>query len=125
MGSKKDQILCFLSISCHVAMGLLKLQSCSNVSGTPTAVSLPLFLCCNGCAVAMFLCVSSSPFTWNNVVVVILPVHSNILDRRISHARAIVTADGSENDIGGYLGSYLLAKIPKAFSQTLQQWLVR
>ncbi len=33
-------------------MGLLRLQSYSNVSGTPSAVSLPLFLCCHGCTVA-------------------------------------------------------------------------
>ncbi len=52
MGPKNDPVHCVLSISGHVAMGLLWLQSCNNVSGTPSAVSLPLFLHCHGCAVA-------------------------------------------------------------------------
>ncbi len=61
----------------------------------------------------------------NYIVVVILTVQCGILDRRISHAHEIVTADGSEDDIGGYLGAYLLARILTAFSLTLQQQLVR
>ncbi len=47
--------------------------------------------------------VPSSPFAWYHIVVVILPVHNSILDCRISHAQEIVTADGSEDDIGRYL----------------------
>ncbi len=51
----------------------------------------------------LFPGVPSSPFARYHIVVVILPVHSGILDRRISHVHEIVTADGSEDDIGGYL----------------------
>ncbi len=51
----------------------------------------------------LFPGVPSSPFARYHIVVVILLVHSGILHCRISHAREIVAADGSKDDIGGYL----------------------
>ncbi len=44
------------------------------------------------------------PVTWNHIVLVIVTVHSGILDSRISHAHEIMTTVGSEDDVGGYLG---------------------
>ncbi len=87
-------------------MALLRLQSYSSASGTPSPVSLPCFLCCRECTAALQLLfpeVPSLPFARYHIVVVILQAHSAILDRMISHAHEIVTADGSEDDISGYL----------------------
>ncbi len=71
---------------------------------------LPLLFPCLGFWVdgnalqLLFPGVPSSPFARYNIVAVILHVHSSILDHRISHVHDIVTtADGSEDDIGGYL----------------------
>ncbi len=70
---------------------------------------LPLLFPCLGFSVAMnalqllFPGVPSPPFTMYHIVVVILLVHSDILDCRIFHAHEIMTADGSEDDVGGYL----------------------
>ncbi len=70
---------------------------------------LPLLFPCLGFSVAvnalqlLFPGVPSSPFTRYHIVVVILPVHSGILGHRISYEHEIVTADGSEDDISGYL----------------------
>ncbi len=51
----------------------------------------------------MFPGIPSLPFARYHIVVVILPVHRGILDHRISHSHEIVRADGSEDDIGGYV----------------------
>ncbi len=51
----------------------------------------------------LFPGVHSSLFARYHIVVVILLLHSGILGHRISHANEIVTADGSEDNIGGYL----------------------
>ncbi len=70
---------------------------------------LPQLFPCLAFSVAMnalqLLCpgVPSSLFARYHIFVVILLVHSGILEHKISHAHEIVTADGSEDDVGGYL----------------------
>ncbi len=101
-GLRRALTLCSLdhiSLPCH----------CSGCRVIVVLQVLPLLFSCLGFSVAMnalqllFPGVPSSSFVRYHIVVVILPVHRGILDRRISHVHEIVTADGSEDDIGGYL----------------------
>ncbi len=89
--------------SCQLAMALPQLQSYNSASGTPSAVSLPWFLSCHECAAAPVHRCSLFAIHQLSHGCCHLPVHSGILDCRISHAHEIVTGYGSEDNMGGYL----------------------
>ncbi len=121
-------------ISCQLAMALLQLQSYSNVSGTPSAVfaaliSLLLWMHCSSCyqvfslrhSPGITLLLSSSRSIaafWITGYLMRMRLWQQMAEMIIS------LAIFGWNFMTHRRQAYLLASIPKAFSQNLLQWLV-